>query len=63
MTEIIDDKALEPVESETTPECNFATVGEVYDDGLTLIFDGQEEASATSAIHPSASRLVTVCGY
>lgn len=45
MTEIIDDKALEPVESETTPECNFATVGEVYDDGLTLIFDGQEEAS------------------
>lgn len=30
----------------TEPEVRFATVGTVYDDGVTLIFDGQEEATA-----------------
>ena len=45
MTEIIDEKVLEPEAEETTPECNFATVGAVHEDGLSLIFDGQETAS------------------
>lgn len=27
-----------------TPVCNFATVGDVYEDGVTLIFDGETEA-------------------
>lgn len=27
-----------------TPVCNFATVGAVYEDGVTLIFDGEAEA-------------------
>lgn len=30
----------------TEPEVRFATVGTVHDDGVTLIFDGQEEATA-----------------
>lgn len=30
----------------TEPEVRFATIGAVYDDGVTLIFDGQEEATA-----------------
>lgn len=32
-------------EKQAPPVFNFATVGEVYEDGLTLIFDGQEEAT------------------
>jgi len=31
--------------TEEAPEFHFATVGEVFEDGLTLIFDGQEEAT------------------
>lgn len=31
--------------SETNPEFNFATVGGVYDDGLSLIFDGSDTPS------------------
>ena len=45
MTEIIDEKVLVSEAEETTPECNFATVGAVHEDGLSLIFDGQEAAS------------------
>ena len=45
MTEIIDEKVLVSEAEETTPECNFATVGAVHEDGLYLIFDGQETAS------------------
>ena len=39
---ITDDVA---VEEATTQDAQLATVGEVYSDGLTLIFDGQSEAT------------------
>ena len=42
MAEIIGDVILQPhATKEQTQFYNFATVGAVYDDGLSLIFDGQ----------------------
>lgn len=41
--ELTDTPAEEVVEE--SQESQFATVGEVFDDGVTLIFDGQEEAT------------------
>ena len=46
MAEIIGDVILQSqAAKEQTQFYNFATVGAVYDDGLSLIFDGQENAT------------------
>lgn len=54
----------QPVQHQTTAD-NFATVGEIFSDGLSLIFDGASEPSkkhykCNSAIRFSAGQRVKI---